>query len=755
MHMKILTTTVLALLSLGLRPALAITVDGQLDEAEWAQAQVFTDFRVLEPLTREVPPQATQLRILPLPDGLYVGLRSEMPPELRTYGSSPRDAPRLDADPAILLIDFEGLGKTAYEFSISLSGSKRDGIILNQNQQSRDWDADWQAAVHEDATGWSAEWLIPWSVAPEGATHGDKRTIAVYASRYIKRNAHRYAFPAIEYLGANFVRDFQQLEVPRYSSSSLVWLPYVSLTHDTLNDSSKGHAGVDVFWKPNGRNQLSVSLNPDFGQVESDDLIVNFSPVETFFEEKRPFFTQGQQLFDLRASRYSRLVNTRRIGAAPDAGAETGSNVLAAVKYTGIRGDNEFGVFGAAEEHSSEAQGRRYLTARWRRSHDGYSLGYLGTATLRPTLARDAYVHAIDYSQRLHQGMALSGQVMMSDIRIGEAGTAGTAATDSSVSRGYGTWARFDYQPGTRWQHKLTATWYDRHLDINDLGYQERANIVQLDSITDFFTRQYRASAPAESGFWELALGLPYNTYGQRLVTRVDINHEFQWRNGAESFLFYVHEFPGFDDLITRGNGALRMPTRHNYGGDYRSPAQGRFRYYAKFVAREQGFTGLTQQLNFEPSWFLTGNLVLGLPLELSNSPNWLLWTAGSQVATYHRHEFHVGLNASWYPTARQELRLKFQWVGLGAQALQLYQLLPDGTPLAIAGLPSDFTDSTFATQLRYRFEFKPQSELYVVYSRGGDGSLDDRTESLAAQFRRARDQITTSQFFVKLRYRI
>ena len=755
MHMKILTTTVLALLSLGLRPALAITVDGQLDEAEWAQAQVFTDFRVLEPLTREVPPQATQLRILPLPDGLYVGLRSEMPPELRTYGSSPRDAPRLDADPAILLIDFEGLGKTAYEFSISLSGSKRDGIILNQNQQSRDWDADWQAAVHEDATGWSAEWLIPWSVAPEGATRGDKRTIAVYASRYIKRNAHRYAFPAIEYLGANFVRDFQQLEVPRYSSSSLVWLPYVSLTHDTLNDSSKGHAGVDVFWKPNGRNQLSVSLNPDFGQVESDDLIVNFSPVETFFEEKRPFFTQGQQLFDLRASRYSRLVNTRRIGAAPDAGAETGSNVLAAVKYTGIRGDNEFGVFGAAEEHSSEAQGRRYLTARWRRSHDGYSLGYLGTATLRPTLARDAYVHAIDYSQRLHQGMALSGQVMMSDIHIGEAGTAGTAATDSSVSRGYGTWARFDYQPGTRWQHKLTATWYDRHLDINDLGYQERANIVQLDSITDFFTRQYRASAPAESGFWELALGLPYNTYGQRLVTRIDINHEFQWRNGAESFVFYVHEFPGFDDLITRGNGALRMPTRHNYGGDYRSPAQGRFRYYAKFVAREQGFTGLTQQLNFEPSWFLTGNLVLGLPLELSNSPNWLLWTAGSQVATYHRHEFHVGLNASWYPTARQELRLKFQWVGLGAQALQLYQLLPDGTPLAIAGLPSDFTDSTFATQLRYRFEFKPQSELYVVYSRGGDGSLDDRSESLAAQFRRARDQITTSQFFVKLRYRI
>lgn len=745
MHMKMLATTVFALLSLATHPALAMTIDGRLDEAEWTQAQVFTDFRVLEPLTREVPPQATELRVLPLPEGLYVGLRSEMPPDLRTYGRSPRDAPRLDADPAILLIDFEGLGKTAYEFTISLSGTRRDSIILNQNQISRDWDGDWQAAVHEDASGWSAEWCIPWSVAPEGATHGDTRTIAVFASRYIKRNAHRYSFPAVEYLGANFVRDFQHLEVPRYSTASLVWLPYVSLTHDTLNNSSKGHAGVDVFWKPNGRNQLSASLNPDFGQVESDDLIVNFSPVETFLEEKRPFFTQGLQLFDLSTSRYGRLVNTRRIGAAPDAGAESGSNVLAAAKYTGIRGDNEFGVFGAAEEHSSEAQGRRYLAARWRHSHDGYSLGYLGTAALRPTLARDAYVHAIDYSQRLHQGMALSGQVMMSDIHTGEAG----------VSRGYGAWARFDYQPGTRWQHKLTATWYDRNLDINDLGYQERANIAQLDDVTDFFTRQYRASAPAESGYWELALGLPYNTYSQRLVARVDVNHEFLWRNGAESFLFYVHEFSGFDDLITRGNGAVRMSTRHNYGIDYRSPAQGRFRYYAQVIAREQGFTGLTHQLRFEPSWFLTDNLVLGMPLDLSDSPDWLLWTAGPQVATYYRHELHVGLNASWYPTARQELRLKFQWVGLDAQALQLYQVLPDGTPVASAGRPNDFTLSTLGAQLRYRFEFKPQSELYVVYSRGGDGSLDDRSESLGAQFRRARDQTTTSLFFVKLRYRI
>ena len=135
----------------------------------------------------------------------------------------------------------------------------------------------------------------------------------------------RYAYPAIELLGANFVRDFKRIEIPHYNAPTLDLYPYASVTHDTLSGATRGRAGFDLFWKPNGRNQVSAAVNPDFGQVESDDLVVNFTAIETFFEEKRPFFTQGQQLFDLRMTTLGldvsdRLVNTRRIGAAPDAG---------------------------------------------------------------------------------------------------------------------------------------------------------------------------------------------------------------------------------------------------------------------------------------------------------------------------------------------------------------------------------------------------------------------------------------------------
>ena len=748
-------TTVL-LFSTGASAAQTITVDGQLDEPEWAQAQIFNDFRITEPFTRATPSHTTEVRVLPLADALYVGLRAEQAPDQRTHGRSPRDAPILDADPAILVVDFEGLGKTAYEFTISLSGTQRDSIILNQTDISRDWDADWIAATHEDASGWSAEWRIPWSVAPEGAVHGNQRTIGIYAGRYLKRDSVRYAFPAIEWLGANFVRNFKRIEVPRYSNASLDLYPYVSAAHDRLTGATKGRAGADVFWKPNGRNQVSLAINPDFGQVESDKLVVNFSAIETFFEEKRPFFTQGQQLFDLRADKLlgtdqqDRLVNTRRIGAAPDVGNELNSDVLAAAKYTGIRGDNEYGVFAAAERASQLAQGRQFVAGRWRHVHDNLSLGYLGTATVHPTLHRNAYVHALDINWQLGTGIALEAQALISDIHARESNL-----TAAAGARGYGAWSRLSYQPGGRWEHRLQATWFDRRLNFNDLGYQQRNNLAELQSQSQWYTRHYRTGSWADSGNWNLLLDFPYSASGNRLVATSELGHFFQWRNGGNSYFYYLHYWSGFDDLLSRGNGNVRLPTRHSWGMEYESPITGRFRYYARVAFDEQDIHSYTRQVQLKPKWFFTENLSLDLDLQYAVSPNWSLWFAGRQLGVYRREELDSSLNLNWYPAPKQELRLKMQWVGLDARARQLYAILANGDPVPAVGRPNDFTVSTVGLQLRYRYEFAPLSDLYVVYSRGGDGSLSDRRESLRDQFSRSLDQINGSLLFVKLRYRI
>src|SRR3546814_16612331 len=91
--------------------------------------------------------------------------------------------------------------------------------------------------------------------------------------------------------------------------------PYASGLYDNVGGGSDFEGGADIFWKPSGQFQLTATLNPDFGQVESDDLVVNFGATETFIGDKRPFFTENQGLFEYTTpSDYSQLLYTRRVG---------------------------------------------------------------------------------------------------------------------------------------------------------------------------------------------------------------------------------------------------------------------------------------------------------------------------------------------------------------------------------------------------------------------------------------------------------
>src|SRR3546814_516382 len=111
--------------------------------------------------------------------------------------------------------------------------------------------------------------------------------------------------------------------------------------------------GDDIFWKPSGQFQLTATLNPDFGQVESDDLVVNFCATETFIGDKRPFFTENQGLFEYTTpSDYSQLLYTRRVGGPADDGEGSG-DITAAVKLNGSFGETKYGVFVAENGRAS------------------------------------------------------------------------------------------------------------------------------------------------------------------------------------------------------------------------------------------------------------------------------------------------------------------------------------------------------------------------------------------------------------------
>ena len=100
--------------------------------------------------------------------------------------------------------------------------------------------------------------------------------------------------------------------------------------------------------------------------MESDELVVDFSAIETVFTDKRPFFTENQGIFDLRTPANGQLIYTRRIGAAPDDCSAGSSDIDVALKLTGTAGSLVYGAFVAQEDDYREDVGRLFAAARVR-----------------------------------------------------------------------------------------------------------------------------------------------------------------------------------------------------------------------------------------------------------------------------------------------------------------------------------------------------------------------------------------------------
>ena len=97
-----------------------------------------------------------------------------------------------------------------------------------------------------------------------------------------------------------YVSEFPKVEIDQYPGSLLHFFPYASVANDLVGDEVDMKLGADIQWKPSGNFQLTAALNPDFGQVEADELVVNFDAIEVLFSDKRPFFAENQALFDIR-----------------------------------------------------------------------------------------------------------------------------------------------------------------------------------------------------------------------------------------------------------------------------------------------------------------------------------------------------------------------------------------------------------------------------------------------------------------------
>ena len=293
----------------------AIEIDGRLQEEAWRSAPPATEFWQRDPDEGERATERTELRVLYDNNAIYVGLRMfDREPDKVTRRLSRRDDEWADADRVIVNLDPRHDHLTGASFEVTAAGVRRDAILYDDTRRDDSWDGVWHTAVSTDAEGWTAELRIPFSQLRFSAS---EETWGINVSRVIRRKNEETWLVLVPKNERGVVSRMGHLAGLENINpkTPLELLPY-SLTRaefvapeddaDPFNDGSRTFAGVglDAKWGLTGNVTMDATVNPDFGQVELDPEVINLTTMETFFPEKRPFFTEGtRDLQELRARR--------------------------------------------------------------------------------------------------------------------------------------------------------------------------------------------------------------------------------------------------------------------------------------------------------------------------------------------------------------------------------------------------------------------------------------------------------------------
>ena len=203
----------------------------------------------------------------------------------------------IQADANTVVIDFAGDGSGAYLFSLGLGGGIKDAVLTPQLTTDFDWDGAWQYSIHEEESFWSSEIFIPWHTVSFRAKT-DKQgysKLGVSIQLLDLAKNHTYGSQPQTTSHSDFFINMPVIRAKTPAEQQFTFVPYITQQQDYIHDKSSTDIGFDFSYKPNHHQKISLAVNPDFGQVDSDELVVNYSSVEALLTDKRPFFHSGHQ----------------------------------------------------------------------------------------------------------------------------------------------------------------------------------------------------------------------------------------------------------------------------------------------------------------------------------------------------------------------------------------------------------------------------------------------------------------------------
>ena len=745
----------------AVRTEQAPKMDGRLDDPCWAASPPETSFTQRYPDERKAPTEKTEFRVLYDNANLYIGVRAYDKSPKGIVGRLARRDVGVSSDWIQIDLDPYHDHLTGLKLAVNPAGTKLDWAYYEDTQEDLSWDGVWEAIPSRDSLGWCAEFRIPFSILR--FKPGPNISFGLNVCRGVERRKEEDMWMPI-YNGesgwislAGNLTGLQGISPPRY----LELLPYTvsrldSKPKDPLTNpkgtSFAQRLGLDLKYGLASNLTLDATAYPDFGQVEADPMVLNLSAFETFYPEKRPFFLEGATAYYTPMT----LFYSRRIGKALyEDGTQFDVNygtdvikkfpeyatILAAGKLTGKAGNVSLGLLNGvtneayATVDSAGAERRRlvepltnYFVGRTKADFGASSLGLLGTAVSRKG-SEPAATGGLDWRWRFAKNTyGFTGQLAGS-----------RAGTTGDRRNGWGTDVKLSKDAGKYLRGNLSFRAFSPEFRINDLGYLRR-NDWAFGYGTIAFVKEDKPFGPFRSAELYLIDQYAQNFRREKLLREKGLDVDFSTRN-----FWYFGGGGGrddqvYDDRVTRG-GPVTLNSVNHYAYAWVSSDSRKL-----IVVNPSVSTWRSRDQSHGGEATLSASLNLASNAKLSFSPGYTwgmlrkLWVTNVDSdgdGADDRFVFGDLKERILDLTTRADLTLS------PSLSLQLYaqpylavghyerfdEILVPKTYIYAPydlGYSPDFNDKSLRGNAVLRWEYRPGSTLFLVWSQNRyEGTLD------------------------------
>jgi hypothetical protein len=674
--------------------AIALTeplrLDGQLDEAIYRENMPVNGFVQQEPREGQPASERTDAWIFFDDDTLYIAARNwDSEPDRMVINEMRHDSNNIiqNEHMAVILDTFHDK-RNGFLFLVNALGGMLEETFVDERNASRDWNTVWDAKTARFDKGWTAEMAIPFKSLRYRPGQG--QTWGININRIIKhKNERTWLAPMPASYGNGVFRISQGatlvgLETPPLGKN-LELKPYAigGLTTDrvsrpSFNNKGNRDAGFDVKYGLTRGLTADLTVNTDFAQVEEDEQQVNLTRFSLFFPEKREFFLEGQGIFNFGGQASNNASDTPIMFFSRSIGINRGrpQDILAGGRVTGKQGPYSVGVMNiqTRDEKTTGAPATNFSVMRLRRDILGRStIGALFTdrsvSTRNPAAHNDLF--GVDGVFTFFQNVRVNSYVARSR-------TPGVQRDEWSY-RG-----QLDYG-GDRYGVNLERLKVGE--DFNpEVGFMRRFDFTKSSAGVRFSPRPARGGAfsRVRKFYYETNFNY-YQTGTGRLESRdfgVGFRSEFQTSDSISATYSRNYDYLESSFAIAPG---VRLPV-----GPY-DWQQGQVTLALGTQRRVSGNTT-----------FSGGSYYNGTQRSIGYR---------GRIAVATRLSLEPSFSVNWLDLAQGEFTTKLFGTRVTAPL----------TPRMFASVLLQYNSSnnSYNTNARFRWEYSPGSELFVVFTEG------------------------------------